>query len=70
MSLLDLSIEDSEFLFHGYEGYGLPSINRTLEEATIGDAIDRLNALIDHYDPPIYNNYWEARNDCSSDDQC
>ena len=69
MSLLELSIEDSGFLFHGYEGYGLRSISECLEEATIGDAIDRLNALITHYESEQYSNYWEARNDCSSDDQ-
>lgn len=50
MSLLELSIEDSGFLFHGYEGYGLRSINDCLEEASIIDAIDRLNALINNYE--------------------
>lgn len=64
-SLLELGTQDMGFLFHGYGGYGLPNINDRLEEASISDAIDRLNALIEHYDPPP----WDTINDNTNNDQ-
>ena len=68
-NLLNLDHRDKRFLFYCDGGYGFPNQNCEIEEVTLDDAIDRINALIDHYEKEPFKNYWDTINESSSTDQ-